>query len=171
MKNTLGRNVIEGYKPFISSHEYKNHQRILAKQKSINNEIKFLNSISGVFDELNIKENMTLSFHHHLRNGDYVMNMVSEEVLKRDIKNLHYAPSSIFPNNAILSTLIENKNIVNIDTNYLNGPVAKTINQGKLEGLLIMNSHGGRPRKIESGELQIDVAFVACPTVDKKGNG
>ena len=90
-----------------------------------------------------------------------------EEVLKRDIKNLHYAPSSIFPNNAILSTLIENQNIVDIDTNYLNGPVAKTINQGKLKGLLIMNSHGGRPRKIESGELQIDVAFIACPTVDK----
>ena len=34
-----------------------------------------------------------------------------------------------------------------------------------------MNSHGGRPRKIESGELPIDVAFIACPTVDKNGNG
>ena len=171
MKNSLGRNVIEGYKPYVSSNEYKNHNRILANQKSINNKIEFLNSISDAFDKLNIKDNMTLSFHHHLRNGDYVMNKVSEEVLKRNIKNLHYAPSSIFPNNAIISTLIENENIVKIDTNYLNGPVAKTINQGKLKGLLIMNSHGGRPRKIESGELSIDVAFIACPTVDKNGNG
>ena len=171
MKNSLGRNVLEGYRPYKSSDDYKNHQRVLANQKSINNKIVFLDSISKVFDELNIKEKMTLSFHHHLRNGDFVMNMVSEEVLKRDIKDLHYAPSSIFPNNAILSTLIENGNIVEIDTNYLNGPVAKTINQGKLKGLLIMNSHGGRPRKIESGELPIDVAFIACPTVDKNGNG
>ena len=171
MKNSLGRKVIEGYKPFKSSDDYKNHQRVLAKEKSINNKIVFLDSIEKAFDELEIKEKMTLSFHHHLRNGDFVMNMVSEEVLKRNIKNLHYAPSSIFPNNAILSTLIENGNIVEIDTNYLNGPVAKTINQGKLKGLLIMNSHGGRPRKIESGELPIDVAFIACPTVDKKGNG
>ena len=171
MKNSLGRNVLEGFKPYVSSDDYKNHQRVLAKQKSINNKIVFLDSISKAFDELNIKEKMTLSFHHHLRNGDFVMNMVSEEVLKRDIKDLHYAPSSIFPNNAILSTLIENGNIVDIDTNYLNGPVAKTINQGKLKGLLIMNSHGGRPRKIESGELPIDVAFIACPTVDKNGNG
>lgn len=171
MKNTLGRNVLEGYKPYVSSHEYKNHNRILANQKSINNKIEFLNSISEVFDKLNVQDNMTLSFHHHLRNGDFVMNMVSEEVLKRDIKNLHYAPSSIFPNNAILSTLIENENITKIDTNYLNGPVAKTINSGKLKGLLIMNSHGGRPRKIESGELPIDVAFIACPSVDKNGNG
>ena len=100
MKNSLGRNVIEGFKPFVSSNEYKNHNRILANQKSINNKIEFLDSISKAFDVLNIKENMTISFHHHLRNGDYVMNMVSEEILKRDIKNLHYAPSSIFPNNA-----------------------------------------------------------------------
>lgn len=171
MKNSLGRNVLEGFKPYVSSDDYKNHQRVLAKEKSINNKIVFLDSIEKAFDELKIQEKMTLSFHHHLRNGDFVMNMVSEEVLKRNIKNLHYAPSSIFPNNAILSTLIENGNIVEIDTNYLNGPVAKTINQGKLKGLLIMNSHGGRPRKIESGELPIDVAFIACPTVDKKGNG
>ena len=121
MKNSLGRNVLEGFKPYVSSDDYQNHQRVLAKQKSINNKIVFLDSISKAFDELNIKEKMTLSFHHHLRNGDFVMNMVSEEVLKRDIKDLHYAPSSIFPNNAILSTLIENGNIVDIDTNYLNG--------------------------------------------------
>ena len=34
-----------------------------------------------------------------------------------------------------------------------------------------MNTHGGRPRKIESGELKIDVAFIATPAVDKEGNG
>ena len=135
MKNSLGRNVIDGYVPYVSSHEYKNNKRVLAQQKSINNKIVYLDSISKVFDELNIQDNMTVSFHHHLRNGDYVMNMVSEEVLKRNIKNLHYAPSSIFPNNAILSTLIENENIVDIDTNYLNGPVAKTINKGKLTAI------------------------------------
>ena len=86
MKNSLGRNVLEGYKPYKSSDDYKNYQRVLANQKSINNKIVFLDSISKAFDELNIKEKMTLSFHHHLRNGDFVMNMVSEEVLKRDIK-------------------------------------------------------------------------------------
>lgn len=156
---------------FISSTEYKNRERSLISEKSINNEILFSNSLEEVFNTLNIKDGMTLSFHHHLRNGDFVQNMVSEEILKRDLKNIHYAPSSIFPSNAILSKLIENKNVTNIDTNYLNGPVAKTIGEGKLEGLLIMNTHGGRPRKIESGELPIDVAFIACPAVDKQGNG
>lgn len=158
-------------KMFISSTEYQKHERILIKEKSINNKIIFSNSLSQLFDEFNIHDGMTLSFHHHLRNGDYVQNMVSEEIFSRNIKNIHYAPSSIFPSNAILSKLIENKNVTNIDTNYLNGPVSKTICEGKLDGLLIMNTHGGRPRKIESGELPIDVAFIACPAVDKNGNG
>lgn len=171
MKNTLNRFVPEGYKPFVSSSDYNNHERVLIPEKSINNKIVYANSLEEVFDKLGIKDGMTLSFHHHLRNGDYVQNMVSEEILKRDIKNLHYAPSSIFPCNAILSKLIENGNVTEIDTNYLNGPVSTTIGEGKLKGMLVMNTHGGRPRKIESGELLIDVAFIACPSVDKDGNG
>ena len=88
-------------RPFISSTEYKNRERSLISEKSINNEILFSNSLEEVFNTLNIKDGMTLSFHHHLRNGDFVQNMVSEEILKRDLKNIHYAPSSIFPSNAI----------------------------------------------------------------------
>ena len=105
-------------RPFVSSNDYKNYERRLIEEKSQNNEIAYLSSMSEVFAKLNIKDGMTLSFHHHLRNGDYVQNMVSEEILKQDIKNIHYAPSSIFPSNAILSKLIENKNVTNIDTNY-----------------------------------------------------
>lgn len=157
--------------PFVTSDNYTKRPRKIIDEKCINNEIIYSNSIEEVFDLLQINEGMTLSFHHHLRNGDYVQNIVSEEILRRDIKDIHYAPSSIFPSNAILSKLIENKNVTNIDTNYLNGPVAQTIGEGKLKGLLIMNTHGGRPRKIESGELPIDVAFIACPAVDKNGNG
>ena len=164
-------NEKENLKAFISSNDYKNYERNIISEKSINNKILFSESLEEVFDILNINDGMTISFHHHLRNGDFVQNMVSEEIYKRDIKNIHYAPSSIFPSNAVLSKLIENKNVTNIDTNYLNGPVANTIGEGKLDGLLIMNTHGGRPRKIESGELPIDVAFIACPAVDKEGNG
>ncbi len=169
--NAVNRLIPSDMPIFEGSNKYKEKERILVKEKNINNEIKFFNSLGDIFNELNIKDGMTLSFHHHLRNGDYVLNMVSEEVYKRDIKDLHYAPSSIFPNNEILCKLIENGNIRDIDTDYLNGPVSKTIGEGKLKGLLVMDTHGGRPRKIEAGELKIDVAFIACPSVDKLGNG
>ena len=169
MKNSLNREVFD-QKPFISSSEYKNHQRVLIDEKKTNNPIKVFDSIGSVIDELNICDGMTLSFHHHLRNGDYVLNFVCEEIKNRNIKNLHFAPSSIFPNNQILAELIENGNVTNIHTNYMNGEVGKAVSSGKLQGKLVMQTHGGRPRAIEAGELKIDIAFVAAPTVDKQGN-
>lgn len=171
MNNNLNRFVPDGFKPYKSSSDFKNHERKLIKEKNTNNKIIFKESLDEVFDLLKIKDGDTISFHHHLRNGDYVQNMVSEEILKKDLKNIHYAPSAIFPSNEILATLIKNGNVTDIDTNYLNGPVADVIGEGLLKGMLVMNTHGGRPRKIESGELPIDVAFIACPTVDKGGNG
>ena len=56
--------------------------------KEINNKIVYLNSMEETFKTLGIKDGMTLSFHHHLRNGDFVQNMVSEEILKENIKDI-----------------------------------------------------------------------------------
>jgi citrate lyase subunit alpha / citrate CoA-transferase len=81
------------------------------------------------------------------------------------------APSAIFPIHEPLVELIKNKQVTSIVTNYINGPVADAISEGNLSGLLIMDTHGGRPRAIESGELKIDVAFIALPTSDAFGNG
>ena len=70
MLNSLNRFVPDNYKAFKSSDDYKNHKRKLIEEKSINNKIVFADSLSEVFDKLDIKDGMTLSFHHHLRNGD-----------------------------------------------------------------------------------------------------
>lgn len=162
---------LDNIKKFNNSHDYKNQNRKLIDEKLATKKVVFLKSIAETFDYLKIKDGMTLSFHHHLRNGDFVMNLVSNEIVKRDIKNLHLAPSSIFPNNEPLTKLIKNQNITNITTNYLSGPVAECIQAGHLDGLLLMHTHGGRARAIEAGEIEIDVAFLATPQVDKLGNG
>lgn len=159
------------YPKFVSSNDYKNHERKLVSKKQTSNTVKLLNNYDELFDELHIKSGMTLSFHHHLRNGDYVLNSVLDIIKKRDIKDLTIAASSIFPNNSKLVELIENGNVVNIYTNYLNGPVSEAITSGKLKGKFVMNTHGGRARSIESGEIKIDVAILAVPSVDKDGNG
>lgn len=172
MKNSLNRYIPKGYllydKPdsFINLDNPPLIKEVLTKQKD-----KLRKSISDIFDEVKITEGMTLSFHHHLRNGDYVLNMVMDEVKKRNIKNLTIAPSSIFPCHKPLIDLIKNGNIVKIYTNYLNGPVADVISQGHLKEYLIMDTHGGRARAIETGDLPIDLAFIATPTADVSGNG
>lgn len=158
------------YPKFIDSNEYKNKKRTLINEKETSDNVTFINSLEELFDKL-VKDNMTLSFHHHLRNGDYILNNCLDIIKKRDLKNITIAASSIFPNNSRMVELIENGNITNIYTNYLNGPVSDAITSGKLKGKFVMNTHGGRARSIESGELPIDVAILAIPSVDKKGNG
>ena len=171
MLNGVGREVPNNFKAFVKSDDFLTKSRTLIEKKQKQSKTVFLDNISKVFDELNISSEMTLSFHHHLRNGDKVIELVSEEVLRRNLIDMHFAPSSIFPNYKKLADLIKNGNVKDIHTNYLNGEVADLISKGYLKGKLIMNTHGGRARAIESGDLDIDVAFIACPTVDKNGNG
>ncbi|MFA7075888.1 MAG: citrate lyase subunit alpha [Candidatus Izemoplasmatales bacterium] len=171
MINGVGRYIPDNLNSFVSSDDFLNKKRSLIAKKEKQSKTVFLDNLSEVFNIIGISSGMTLSFHHHLRNGDKVIQLVSEEIKKRDLKNIHLAPSSIFPGYTNLVDLIKNGNITDIHTNYLNGPVAKVISNGHLIGKLIMNTHGGRARAIESGDLPIDVAFLSCPVVDKNGNG
>lgn len=171
MLNGVGRYIPDDLEAFVSSSDFLKKKRSLINKKQQSQCITTLSSISEVFDLLEITNGQTLSFHHHLRNGDKVVTLVANEIKNRQLKNIDLAPSSIFPSYTSLIDLIVNENITNVYTNYINGPVANVISEGKLKGKLIMHTHGGRARAIESGELKLDVAFIACPTVDKKGNG
>ena len=113
---------------------------------------------------------MTISFHHHLRNGDYVLNMVVDAIAKRGIKDLTVAASSIFPIHVPLVDHIRSGVVTGLVTNYMSGPVADAVSKGELKKPAIMQTHGGRPRSIESGDLHIDIAFIAAPTADTYGN-
>lgn len=113
---------------------------------------------------------MTVSFHHHLRNGDYVLNMVMETIAQMGVKDIKVAASSIFPVHKPLIKHMENGVVTSIDTNYMSGPVAEAISMGILEKPVMFRSHGGRPRAIECDELPIDIAFIAAPTADYYGN-
>jgi citrate lyase subunit alpha / citrate CoA-transferase len=168
MINSLHRFIPDSMMPYqgIIKGKRKLIDEVISKNKE-----KRIDSISKIFDLIPIQSGMTLSFHHHLRNGDDVLNMVLSEIKKRDLKNMVLAPSAIFPVHAPMVELIKNQNISKIYTNYINGPVADIVSKGFLKELLVMDTHGGRPRAIESGELQIDVSFIAVPTSDKDGNG
>lgn len=178
MKNILGReipNYIEGYgevKAFEGAFTNMNPKmKAQAKAKPVTpQDQKLFNSISEVLDRIELRDGMCISFHHHLRNGDYVLNMVVEEICKRGIKNLTIAASSIFPTHAPIVRYIEEGIITKIYANYISGPVGKIVSEGGLKYPAIMHTHGGRSRAIESGDLHIDVAFIAAPCCDTYGN-
>ena len=56
---------------------------------------KLLASIREAIEKTGLKDGMTISFHHHFREGDYVINMVMDEIARMGIKDLTIEPSSI----------------------------------------------------------------------------
>ncbi len=178
MKNILQRELpeyIEGYgkvKPFQGAFANYNEVNISSvKVKSVKpGENKVLNSIDEALDKVELKDGMCVSFHHHLRNGDFILNNVIYALAKRGIKDITVAASSIFPIHEPLVEYIKSGVVTGIYANYISGPVAKAVSDGLLKKPAVMMTHGGRSRAIESGDLHIDIAFVAAPTADTYGN-
>lgn len=178
MKNVLGRElpeVIEGYgkvKPFEGAfvHVGECEKRALKIKATKPGEDKLVNSLDELLNKLELKDGMTIAFHHHLRNGDYVLNMVVEALAKRGIKNLTIAASSIFPVHAPLVKYMEDGTVTGLYAAYMSGPVAIAVSEGKLKTPAVMHTHGGRARLMESGDLHVDIAFLAAPTADEYGN-
>lgn len=132
---------------------------------------KILRDVSEAIDKVGLKDGMTVSFHHHMRNGDKVVNLVMEAIAAKGIKDIRLAASGLFAVHEPLVKLMEDGVITQIVTSTFNsGPVPQAITAGKLKKPCIMMTHGGRPRAIMSGELHIDVAFISAPTCDEMGN-
>ncbi|MGL4667148.1 MAG: citrate lyase subunit alpha [Saezia sp.] len=133
-------------------------------------ESKRVANLEEIFKIIPITSGMTLSFHHHFRNGDFVVNEVLAVAEKLGLKDLKIALSSIFPIHEPLVKHMKAGTVTQLDTNYMSGPVAKAISQGVSAKPVILRTHGGRARAIECGQLKIDVAFIAAPCVDEYGN-
>jgi citrate lyase subunit alpha / citrate CoA-transferase len=131
---------------------------------------KLLASIDDAFDACAIADGATLSFHHHLRNGDQVLNLVLDAAARRGLTDLTIAASSLFPVHAPLVGHIERGVVSRLVTAYMAGPVADAVSAGALRTPVVMQTHGGRAAAIESGRLPIDVAFIAAPAADDDGN-
>ena len=135
-----------------------------------NTQSKLVANIHDVLVKCGIKDGMTLGFHHHFREGDYIVNMVMEEVHKMGIKDITICASSLGKAHDPIVPYIEDGTITNIQSSGVRGKIGEAISAGKLKGLAIMRSHGGRVRAIESGETRIDIAFIGTPTCDDYGN-
>ena len=57
---------------------------------------KLISSVREAIEKTGLRDGMTISFHHHMRNGDFVLNMVLEQAAEMGIKDLTVNASSIF---------------------------------------------------------------------------
>ena len=131
---------------------------------------KLVNSIREAVALSGLKDGMTVSFHHHLRNGDFVLNMVMDAIAAAGIRDIRVNASSLFDVHTPLLEHIGNHVVTGIAADYIAGGLGRPISQGILEEKVQFRTHGGRPRDIARGVTPIDVAFIAAPTADPMGN-
>lgn len=131
---------------------------------------KMVSSIREVLEKCEIRDGMTISFHHHFREGDYIVNMVMEEIHKMGIKDLTICATSLGKAHDPIVPMIEDGTVTSLRSSGVRGKIGEAISSGKLKNLAVMCSHGGRVRAVESGEVHIDIAFIGAPTSDEYGN-
>jgi citrate lyase subunit alpha/citrate CoA-transferase len=145
----------------------KDERTLFDKQREHN---KVLPSLEDAIEHVGLRDGMTISFHHHFRNGDYVVNMVMETIAKMGFRDLTLAASSLNEIHEPLIRHIQNGVVTHIETSGMRGKLADAVSEGLMDFPVIFRSHGGRAAAIETGELHIDVAFLGAPTSDPYGN-
>ena len=179
MKNKIGREIPQeildmGFEPYHGEGakdgcEYqKKGPRVRAYEKPF--ESKLVPSIREAIVKSGLKDGMTISFHHHFRDGDYVVNMVMAEIVALGIKDITIAASSLGSAHDPVADYIEQGIVTGLQTSGIRGRMGEVVSHGKLKTPAILRSHGGRVRAVESGEVHIDVAFIGAPTSDCYGN-
>jgi len=130
---------------------------------------KIVKSLKEALIKSGLKDGMTISTHHHYRNGDYVANMIFDIAVELGIKDLRWFPSAAFPCHAPIIEHLKSGIVHHIEGS-LNGPLGDFCSHGKMKGLGYLRSHGGRYRAIADGEVHIDIAVIAASAADMTGN-
>ena len=130
---------------------------------------KIVKDLKTALKKAGLRDGMTISTHHHLRNGDVVTNILFDTIKEMGIKNIRWFPSASFPVHSHLIKYLEDGTIHHIEGS-MNGPLGRFTSEGKMKGVGVLRSHGGRYQSIQDGEVHIDIAIIAAPTADPFGN-
>jgi len=130
---------------------------------------KVVRSLEEALKKCGLRSGMTISTHHHMRDGDLISNKIFEIASSMGIKDLIWFPSASFPCNDPVIKFLEDGTINRIEGS-MNGPLGRFVSEGKMKGTAILRSHGGRVQAIQDGEVKIDIAVMVAPTADPFGN-
>jgi citrate lyase subunit alpha/citrate CoA-transferase len=130
---------------------------------------KLLGSLREALERAGIRDGMTIATHHHLRNGDDVLNLVVRELERLGVRDVTIASSSIHPVHAEIIGAIREGVVTRLECG-VNGLVGELASKGELRCPITVRTHGGRVRSIVTGEVPIDLAIIAAPCCDEYGN-
>ncbi len=180
MKNAVGREIPEqigGYRVRPYEGAYCGRpatQPVHTKRcagKSDSGTDKLVYSIEEAISRVGLRDGMTISFHHSFREGDKIIGQVLTVIRSMGIKGLKFAPSAVVNiKNPSIVDFIQDGTIDRIEASGIRGELGDAVLDGLMENPVILRPHGSRPRAIESGELEIDVAFIGASAADEYGN-
>ncbi len=130
---------------------------------------KLLPDLETALRAAGLRDGMTVSTHHHLRDGDKTALMLFEAARRIGVKDLMWFPSASFPCHAPLLEDLDRGLIHHIEGS-MNGPLGDYCSRGKMRGMGVLRSHGGRYQAVQDGEVHIDIAVIAAPAADPFGN-
>jgi citrate lyase subunit alpha/citrate CoA-transferase len=130
---------------------------------------KTVPTLRAALEKCGIRNGMCLSTHHHFRDGDTLPLQLFDICAEMRLKDLVWYPSAAFPCHAPVTKHLDSGVIHHIEGS-LNGPLGDYCTQGRMRGLGVLRSHGGRAQAIQDGEIHIDIAVLAAPAADRFGN-
>ncbi|MBT3207500.1 MAG: citrate lyase subunit alpha [Bacteroidetes bacterium] len=179
VKNSVGRLVpteVNGEKvvPFQGVGKYIPEAKIHAPKISTcanfpNDGNKLVDTLKEALIKSGLCDGMTISTHHHFRNGDLIANQVFDIAHELGIKNLRWFPSASFPCHSDLIKYLKDGTINRIEGS-MNGALGRFASQGKMKGTAVLRSHGGRYQAVQDGDVKIDIAVLVAGSADNFGN-
>lgn len=179
VKNAAGRMVPveingEAVVPFMGVGKYKPVGRKYAPKIYSGSDFpadgnKLKNTLKEALLEAGLRDGMTISTHHHFRDGDLLANQIFDIAAEAGIKHLRWFPSAAFPCHAYLIKYLEDGTISHIEGS-MNGPLGKYCSEGKMKKTAVLRSHGGRYQAIQDGEVKIDITVIGAGSADSFGN-
>lgn len=158
--NACGRTIeteIAGrtFKPFTGGKKYRYTSKVT--------------SLIDALKKCGLKDGQTISFHHQLRNGDYVVNLTLDAVKELGVKNIRLAQTALFNVHEPVIEHIKDGTVTRIEGS-INGVVGDYVSKHPLKSPVILRSHGGRWAAVKSGELHPNIAVIAASAADERGN-
>jgi citrate lyase subunit alpha/citrate CoA-transferase len=182
MKNSLGRDIpefIEGIgklEPFQGawaklSKGWMDEPTIPAANKAkLPHQSKLCRSLKEAIEKAGPRDGMTITFHHHLRNGDYILVQALTILHEMGIRDITLASSSLNDCHDPILPLLKDQTITRIWSSGIRGSLGRAISRGILDVPVMIHSHGGRVRAIHTGRIQPDIAIIAASAADCEGN-
>ena len=181
-KNSLGRELPEQVgsyrvRPYEGAYQPLPEVKPVVTRRTAGHRVpggnKLVPTLKDAIIASGLKDGMTISFHHSFREGDKVIGQVLTAIRALGIKGLRFAPSAVVNiKEPSIVDFVKDGTINRIEASGIRGQLGDAILSGEVELAepVVLRTHGGRPRAIEAGELQIDVAFIGASAADDYGN-